>query len=298
MSSIPTQAKRSAVVETSTQTVVRSRRRSGLVGKVLRYTVLILGAASMIIPFLWMLSTALKAPGSVLTRTPQLIPAEPTLASFREVFDVIPLDRMLFNSVLVTTLIVASQILTGSLAAYAFARMRWPGRDALFMVYLATLMIPSQVTITPLFILMKQLGWINTYQGLILPSIVSAFGTFLLRQAMLSIPREYEEAAFLDGANHWQVYRTIALPMILPALATLAVLASMAAWNDFLWPLFVVNDKELMTLPVGLSLLQGQYTSDWNLMMAGAVVSVVPIILVFLAAQRTFINGMLQSGLK
>jgi multiple sugar transport system permease protein len=260
--------------------------------------VLILGAASMILPFLWMLATALKAPDSVLTRTPQIIPRAPTLASFRQVFDVVPMDRMLLNSVLVTTIIVAFQLLTSSLAAYAFARMRWRGRDGLFMVYLATLMIPSQVTITPLFILMKQLGWINTYQGLILPSIVSAFGTFLLRQSMLNIPREYEEAAFLDGANHWQVYRTIALPMIRPALATLGVLASMAAWNDFLWPLFVINDEELMTLPVGLSLLQGQYTSDWNLMMAGAVVSVVPIILVFLAAQRTFINGMLQSGLK
>jgi multiple sugar transport system permease protein len=166
------------------------------------------------------------------------------------------------------------------------------------MVYLATLMIPSQVTITPLFILMRELGWINTYQGLILPGIVSAFGTFLLRQSMLNVPREYEEAAFLDGANHWIVYRSIVIPMIRPALATLAVLATMASWNDFLWPLFVINDKELMTLPVGLSLLQGQYTSDWNLMMAGAVISVVPIILVFLAAQRTFINGMLQSGLK
>jgi multiple sugar transport system permease protein len=193
---------------------------------------------------------------------------------------------------------VIAQLITGSLAAYAFSRMRWAGRDAVFMVYLATLMIPSQVTITPLFILMRELHWINTYQGLILPGIVSAFGTFLLRQSMLNVPREYEEAAFLDGANHWIVYRSIVIPMIRPALATLAVLATMASWNDFLWPLFVINDKELMTLPVGLSLLQGQYTSDWNLMMAGAVISVVPIILVFLAAQRTFINGMLQSGLK
>jgi multiple sugar transport system permease protein len=282
----------------STSAVRSARRTKAVIGTLLRYLVLIVGAASMILPFLWMLSTALKAPGSVLTRTPQIIPREPTLASFREVFDVVPMDRMLFNSVLVTTIIVAFQLLTSSLAAYAFARMRWRGRDAVFMIYLATLMIPSQVTITPLFILMKQLGWINTYQGLILPGIVSAFGTFLLRQSMLNIPREYEEAACLDGANHWQVYRTIALPMIRPALATLGVLASMAAWNDFLWPLFVINDEELMTLPVGLSLLQGQYTSDWNLMMAGAVVSVVPIILVFLAAQRTFINGMLQSGLK
>lgn len=264
----------------------------------LRYLILVAGAAAMIVPFLWMVSTSLKAPGSVLEIPPQIIPRNPTFASFRRVMDVVPLGRMFVNSVFVTTCVVTLQIVTGSFAAYAFARMRWRGRDALFTIYLATLMIPSQVTITPLFILMRQFGWINTYQGLILPGIVSAFGTFLLRQAMLNVPREYEEAAFLDGANHWQVYRTIVMPMIRPALATLAVLSTMASWNDFLWPLFVTNDASLMTLPVGLSLLQGRYTSDWNLMMAGAVVSVVPIILIFLVAQRTFINGMMQSGLK
>jgi multiple sugar transport system permease protein len=230
--------------------------------------------------------------------TPQIIPSSVTLESYRKVLDLLQLDRMFLNSVFVTVVTVIAQLITSSFAAYAFARMRWRGRDALFMLYLATLMIPSQVTITPLFIMMKQLGWINTYQGLILPTIVSAFGTFLLRQSMLNIPREYEEAAFLDGANHWQVYRTIVMPMIRPAIATLAVLLMMASWNDFLWPLFVINDEKLMTLPVGLSLLQGTYQSDWNLIMAGAVISVVPIILVFLAAQRTFINGMMQSGLK
>jgi multiple sugar transport system permease protein len=274
------------------------RKRSRPIVTVLRYLLLSIGALAMIVPFLWMVSTGLKAPGSVLTIPPELFPKEPTLASFRKVMDVVPLGRMFINSLFVTAVVVTAQIITGSLAAYAFARMRWRGRDAVFMIYLATLMIPSQVTITPLFILMRQLGWINTYQGLILPSVVSAFGTFLLRQAMLNVPREYEEAAFLDGANHFQVYRTIVLPMIRPALATLAVLATMASWNDFLWPLFATNDAHLMTLPVGLSLLQGEHTSDWNLIMAGAVISVVPIILVFIAAQRTFINGMLQSGLK
>jgi multiple sugar transport system permease protein len=277
---------------------VAVHKRGRLAVAALLYLLLVAGALTMIVPFLWMVSTGLKAPGSVLTIPPQLYPPEPTLDSFRRVMDVVPLGRMFLNSVFVTTVTVAAQLLTGSMAAYAFARMRWRWRDAVFMVYLATLMIPSQVTITPLFILMRELGWINTYQGLILPGIVGAFGTFLLRQAMLSVPRAYEEAAFLDGANHFQVYRGIVLPMIRPALAVLAVLATMASWNDFLWPLFVTNDAELMTLPVGLSLLQGEHTSDWNLIMAGAVISVVPIILVFLAAQRAFINGMLQSGLK
>ena len=297
MSSAPAHASLS-ITRSQTVTAVSRRRWGSHAIAAIRYAILIAGGLVMILPFLWMLSTSLKAPGSVLTTTPQIVPRDPTLESFQVVFDVVPLGRMFLNSVLVTTATVLAQIVTSSLAAYAFARMRWRARDLLFTVYLATLMIPSQVTITPLFILMRQLGWIDTYQGLILPGTVSAFGTFLLRQAMLNVPREYEEAAFLDGANHWTVYRTVVIPMVRPALAVLAVLATMASWNDFLWPLFVTNDADLMTLPVGLSLLQGEHTTDWNLMMAGAVISVGPIILVFLLAQRTFVNGMLQSGLK
>ena len=298
MSSAPNIAPNLVAVAPAQSVSGATGARFNWIGTLLRYLLLIAGALTMIVPFLWMLSTSLKQPDSVLTVTPQIIPSSVTLESYRKVLDLLQLDRMFLNSVFVTVVTVIAQLITSSFAAYAFARMRWRGRDPLFMLYLATLMIPSQVTITPLFILMKQLGWINTYQGLILPTIVSAFGTFLLRQSMLNIPREYEEAAFLDGANHWQVYRTIVMPMIRPAIATLAVLLMMASWNDFLWPLFVINDEKLMTLPVGLSLLQGAYQSDWNLIMAGAVISVVPIILVFLAAQRTFINGMMQSGLK
>ncbi len=205
---------------------------------------------------------------------------------------------MVGNSLIVTGATVVLQLTTCALAAYAFARMRWKGRDALFILYLTTLMVPGQVTITPLFILIAELGWINSYQALILPAATSAFGTFLLRQAMLSIPREYEEAAFLDGATHWTVFRTIILPMSRASLATLAVFAAMGAWNDFLWPLIVLNDPDKMTLPVGLSLLQGRYVSDWNMIMAGAVISVVPIVIAFFAAQRAFVNGMVSSGLK
>jgi ABC-type glycerol-3-phosphate transport system permease component len=297
MSSLP----KAAIVAASPRLSVdrvRDRQRSFPFSAIVRYLVLIAGAITMILPFLWMLSTALKAPGAVLTVTPDLIPNNPTLDSFRKVMDVVPLGRMFVNSLVVTIVCVAGQIATSALAAYAFARMQWRGRDALFTLYLATLMIPSQVTITPLFILMRHFGWINTYQGIILPGLVSAFGTFLLKQAMLGVPRAYEEAAFLDGANHWQVFSGIVLPMIRPALATFGVLATMAVWNDFLWPLFVTNDAELMTLPVGLSLLHGEHGSDWNLVMAGAVIAVFPLILAFLAAQRTFINGMMQSGLK
>jgi multiple sugar transport system permease protein len=298
MSSVPKVALDSPALARTAATSVRRARITIRASDSLRYLVLIAGAVTMILPFLWMLSTALKAPGSVLTVTPDLVPDNPTLASFRRVMDVVPLGRMFVNSLLATVICVAGQIATSALAAYAFSRMFWRGRDALFTLYLATLMIPSQVTITPLFILMRQFGWINTYQGLILPGLVSAFGTFVLRQAMLNVPRAYEEAAFLDGANHWQVFSGVVVPMIRPALATFGVLSTMAVWNDFLWPLFVTNDAELMTLPVGLSLLHGEHGSDWNLVMAGAVIAVVPLILAFVAAQRTFINGMMQSGLK
>ena len=264
----------------------------------LRYTFLLAGAATMIVPFLWMLTTSLKAPGAVLVVPPEIIPRALTLESYRRVADAVPLLRMLGNSVFVTTTVVLAQVATSALSAYAFARMRWRGRDALFLLYLATLMVPSQVTITPLFILMQRLGWVDTYQGLILPGISSAFGTFLLRQAMLGIPREYEEAAFIDGATHWAVFRHVALPMIGPALATLAVFATMGSWNSFLWPLFITRDARLMTLPVGLAMLHGRYTTEWSMVMAGAVITVLPIVLVYLAAQRAFVRGVALSGLK
>lgn len=267
-------------------------------GWTLRLLLVLIGAATMIVPFLWMLSTSLKQPGSVLTIPPEIFPQQPTLESYRRVFDVLPVARMFANSLFITVAIVVLQLLTCSFSAYAFSRMRWRGRDAVFFLYLLTLMIPGQVTITPLFILVKELGWNNSYQALIIPAATSAFGTFLLRQAMLTIPREYEEAAFLDGANHWHVYRSIILPMAKTSLATLAVFAAMGAWNDFLWPLIVLKDPDKMTLPVGLSLLQGRYTNDWNMIMAGAVISVVPIVIAFLFAQRTFVNGMVASGLK
>lgn len=263
-----------------------------------RYLLVFAGAAIMIVPFLWMISTSLKPPGSVLTIPPEIIPKSPTLDSYRRVMDALPIVRMFANSLIVTILIVTLQLATCALSAYAFARMRWKGRDVVFFAYLITLMIPGQVTITPLFILVKELGWNNSYQALVIPAATSAFGTFLLRQAMLSIPREYEEAAFLDGATHWGVFTSIILPMSKASLATLAVFASMCAWNDFLWPLIVLKDPDKMTLPVGLSLLQGRYTNDWNMIMAGAVISVVPIILAFLVAQRSFVNGMVASGLK
>lgn len=280
-----------------THTATKPQTRNFLL-TALRYLVLCLGGLFMIVPFLWMLSTSLKPIGATLSMPPQIIPRQPTLESYQRVAETVPIARMLMNSVIVTAVAVLGQLVTSALSAYAFARMQWRGRDALFLLYLATLMVPSQVTITPLFILMQRLGWVDTYQGLIAPGLVSAFGTFLLRQAMLGVPREYEEAAFLDGGNHWTVFRHVALPMISTSLATLTVFAVMGTWNSFLWPLFITRDERLMTLPVGLAMLHGRYTTEWSMVMAGAVISVVPIIVVYLLAQRAFVRGVALSGLK
>jgi len=262
------------------------------------YTILVISALFMIVPFLWMLSTSLKADQYVLTMPPQFFPRPLTLSSYVRLAELFPIGRMFFNSLLVATLTTLGQLVTCSMAAYAFARMRFKGSNALFLVYLATLMVPFQVTITPLFILMRYLGWTNTYQGLILPCVFSAFGTFLLRQFFLTIPRELEEAAFIDGASRWTVYWRIILPVSKPALASLGVLSFMGSWNAFLWPLLVVRDMDLMTLPVGLATLHGRWLTQWNLVMAGTVITVVPMLAVYLLAQQYFVRGVVLSGIK
>jgi len=274
------------------------RRHIRVLGRILSYAVLLAFSLTMLVPFLWMLSTSLKADQYVLTIPPQLIPRPLTWSSYQRLFDLLPMGRMFFNSLVVAVVTTLGQILTGSMAAYAFARMRFRGRDLVFLLYLATLMIPSQVTITPLFILMRYLGWINTYPSLIAPGIFTAFGTFLLRQSFLSVPPDLEDAAFIDGASHWTVYWRIIMPLSGPALATLGVFAFMSSWNAYLWPLFVVNKPEMMTLPVGLATLHGRWLTMWNLVMAGAVVTVLPMLAVYLAAQKYFVQGVALSGIK
>ncbi len=264
----------------------------------LLYVLLIVAAAFMLVPFLWMLSTSFKVDQYVLSMPPQFIPRPFTLDSYRQLFDLLPIDRMFFNSLLVAVATTVGQVLVSSMAAYAFARMKFRGQNGLFLLYLATLMIPFQVTIIPLFILMRYLGWINSYQGLIAPGIFSAFGTFLLRQFFLSLPRDLEEAAFLDGANHFTVYWRVIMPLAKPALATLAIFSFMGSWNAFLWPLFIVRNEQLMTLPVGLATLHGRYLTQWNLVMAGAVITVIPMLIIYLLAQKHFVRGVVLSGLK
>jgi len=264
----------------------------------LAYALLTVAALFMVVPFVWMVSTSLKTDQFVLSMPPQFIPDPATLESYARLAELFPIGRMVFNSLLAAVVTTLGQIVTCAMAAYAFSRMKFRGSNALFLLYLATLMVPQQVTITPLFILVRYLGWINSYAGLIAPGIFSAFGTFLLRQFFLSLPRELEEAAFLDGASHWTVFTRVIVPLARPAFATLAVFAFMGSWNAFLWPLFVVRDPELMTLPVGLATLHGRYLTEWNLVMAGSVIAVVPMLIVYLFAQRYFVQGVVLSGIK
>lgn len=273
-------------------------RLSSVVLRVVLYGVLIVVAATMFVPFLWMVSTSLKENQFVLSMPPEFFPTEPTLGSYQQLLDLLPFGRMMLNSFLVAIVVTIGQIISGSMAAYVFARMHFRGRDVIFLAYLATMMIPTQVTIVPLFILMRYLGWLNSYQGIITPMVFTAFGTFLLRQSFLTIPTELEEAAFIDGASHWTVFWKIIMPVSRPALATLAVFAFMQAWNAYLWPLFVINDESMMTLPVGLALLHGRYLTEWNLVMAGAVVTVIPMLIIYLLAQDYFVKGVVTSGLK
>ncbi len=275
-----------------------SQNLTGRVGKMLLYILLLLSGLVMIVPFAWMVSTSLKSGEYVMSMPPQLIPKSPTLDSYRRIFEIYPVGRMLFNSLLVASLTTLGQLVTCSMAAYAFARLKFRGQNAIFLLYLATLMVPFQVTITPLFIMMRIFGWINTYQGLILPGVFSAFGTFLLRQSFLTIPTEYEEAAYIDGASPLTIFWRIILPLSKPALATLSVFAFMGSWNSFMWPLFIVREETLMTLPVGLATLQGRWLTEWNLVMAGAVITVLPMLFLYLFAQKYLVQGYVMSGLK
>jgi len=276
------------------------RRPKRLLADALQYAALSLLALVMLVPFAWMLSTSLKTTQYVLSATPQFIPDPLTLDSYQTLSELIPIERMLANSVIVAIVGTLGQILFSAMAAYAFARMTWRGQNAVFLLYLITMMIPSQVTLIPLFILMRQLHWVNTYQGLILPGLFSAFGTFLLRQSFLSLPRDLEEAAFMDGANHFTIFWRIILPLSRPALATLSVLSFMQYWNSYLWPLFVAREEIFMTLPVGLAKLQGgpRALTQWNVVMAGAVITVLPILIVYLFAQKWFIRSVTLSGIK
>lgn len=273
---------------------LRRRRR---LANLLRTLLIAAGAAVMLFPFAWMVATSLTGEAQ-LFGDPRLVPDPVDPSAYRRVAETFPLWRWLANSVGVAVVSTFLQVITSAMAAYVFARFDFRGKGLVFGLYLATLMIPLQVLIVPLFIEVSRMGLQDTYAALVLPLIASPFGVFLLRQFFLTLPREVEEAARIDGAGHWQVFTRIVLPMSKPALATLTVFAFMAAWNSFLWPLVAINSEALMTLPLGLSQLHGRFATEWNLVMAGSTISVVPIVAVYAFAQKYVIQGVALSGLK
>lgn len=271
---------------------VRSARsgRAGL-------TVLaVLVSVMSVFPVLWMLSSALKPRDQVTDG--KLIPDDVTLQNFVYVFTEVPFVRYLWNSFFISAVITVVALLLHSMAAYALARLRFPGRETLFMMIFSTLLITAPVVLIPLFLVARELGMLDTYAGLIIPAIFNAFGIFLLRQFYLGLPRELEEAAIVDGCGHWRVYWSIVLPMSKPILSALAVFFFLANWNAFIWPLIVTNDPDLTVIQLGISAFQGQYSSNWNYILAAATIAALPMLALFFAFQRQIVESVKTSGIK
>ncbi|AEE96349.1 carbohydrate ABC transporter permease [Mahella australiensis] len=280
-------------------TAPRSVKTSRIISQIILHTILILGSAAMIIPFLWMISTSLKDFGQVFIIPPKWIPDPIMWSNYPNAWNALPFGNAYLNSIKIAVIVVAVQLLTASMAAYAFSKLKFKGRDVLFTIFLATMMIPGQVTMIPTFILMKYLGWIDTHLPLIVPgALFSAFGVFLLRQFMMSLPKELDEAAIMDGANHWTIYWRISLPLIVPAMTALGIFTFMGTWNNFMGPLIYLNTPEKFTVPMLLNQFKGQYITDWTLMMAASAIAIVPVLIIYLIGQRYIIEGIALTGMK
>lgn len=274
-------------------------RSRGAVRQALFYVTATAVAFFILLPFFWMVSTSLKQKGALMAIPIQWIPSEISFEGYKKLFAVIPFGRAAVNSILVSSTATLVTVASATLAAYAFSKLEFRGRDRLFYAYLATMMVPGQVTTIPVFVVLRYLGLLDTYAGVVIPtSLFNAFGIFMLRQYMSTIPNDFTEAAVIDGASHFTVFTRIVLPLSKPILATYGVITFMGAWNDYFWPLVVISDRNKMTLPVALSHLSGQYSSDYNTLMAGSLISILPIILVYLFAQKYFEAGLQVGGLK
>lgn len=268
----------------------------------LLFVFLLIGAVSMAAPFLWMIATSLKESSQVFVENKvwwqEWIPTSFVWQNYLKVWDVVPFARFYINSIIVSILITIGQVTTSAMAAYAFARLNFPGRDRIFFGYLATMMIPGAVTMIPVFILLRHLGWLDTYKALILPGIFTAYGTFMLRQFFLTLPKDLEDAAKIDGCSYRRIFWHIILPLSKPALATLTTFTFMGSWMNLMWPLIVVNTQTKYTLPVGLAYFQGVHGTDWSLLMAASMMMILPILIVFLFNQRFFVEGIKLTGIK
>jgi len=249
-------------------------------------------------PLLWMASASLMPTGEASAIPPRLLPSRPTLGHYRDLFTRLEVGRYFRNSLVLSLAVTGLSLLLNSMAGYAFAKLRFAGRERLFAALLAALVVPAQVGMLPLFLLLRSLGLVNTLWGVIVPGMASVFGIFLMRQYALSLPDEVLEAARMDGASEWRIYRSLVLPMCRPILVTLGAFTFMGTWNDFMWPLIVLTDQSRYTLPVALANLSGEHVQDIELMMASSVLTVLPVLLLFLALQRHYLAGITLGGVK
>jgi len=273
-------------------------KRKGSVSKVVYYVVMIALSFFMVLPLFWMITNSLKDSGALTAIPIEWIPKKVTLDSFRKLFEIFPFGKAFLNSVIVSVSITIVNVFSACMAAYVFAKIPFKGRELLFGIFLITMMIPGSVTLIPNYLILRSFHLLNSYLGLVLPSFFNIFGIFMLRQSMRQIPDDFIDAAVIDGASQWKIFFNVIIPLSRPMIATLFVITFMGAWNDYLWPLIVLTDKNKMTLPVALSMLNGQYSTEYNLLMAGALISIVPIIIVYAFAQRYFEEGLTAGGLK
>jgi multiple sugar transport system permease protein len=275
------------------------RKKRGRVTGLFLHLMLTTGALLMVFPFFWTITSALKDNSQIFASPPKWIPHPALWSNFSDSLQAMPFAGAYWNSFYITTVIVVCQLLTASMAAYAFAKIRFPGANVLFILFLSTMMIPKQVTMIPVYLIIKNLGWVDSHLALIVPNaLLNGFGVFLLRQFIMGIPKELEEAAIIDGASPFRIYWNIILPLTRPALAAFGIFTFLATWNNFLEPLIYLSTPEKFTVPVLLNSFKGLYVTDWSLMMAGTTISVIPVLAVYLIAQKYIIEGITMTGIK
>ncbi|HEY0139956.1 MAG TPA: carbohydrate ABC transporter permease [Thermoanaerobaculia bacterium] len=262
------------------------------------HTALVFGAVLTVIPLLWMLSASLMPAGEATAFPPRVVPSVPTLEHYRSLFTRLNLGRAFLNSILVAIVATFASLLFNSMAGYAFAKLNFRGRDRIFSILVASLAIPAQVAMLPLFLMLKSMGLVNTYAGVLIPYMASIYGLFLVRQFMVSVPDDLLAAARIDGAGELEIYWKIILPLARPVLATLAIFTFMSAWNDFMWPLIILTDDERYTMPVAVASLVGEHAQDLELMMASSVITVIPVLALFFILQKQYIAGLMAGSVK
>ena len=266
--------------------------------RIFTHLALLIGIGVTVMPFIWMVLTSFKTKGEAMAIPPTIWPENFVTASYTAILEVMPFVRIYLNTIISTLVTVAAQVTFCTMAAYAFGRMKFPGKNVLFMVILSVLMVPGQIFLVPQYLIIQKAGLLDTLPALFLPNLFSAFGTFLMRQFFMSLPKELEEAAILDGCNQFQVFGKIMVPLVKPGLVALVIFTAKFAWNDFMWPLIVNTSQEKMTLAPAMSFLNGQYLTNIPAQMAGAVLAVIPMIVLFFIFQRQFIEGVAHTGVK